>query len=258
MKFGTLYAYWGNEWKCDYREIAERVKGIGFDILEVGADHLTKMSNAQLDELKAVSKDLDLILTANIGPAKDKDVASADPQIREAGIAYLTSIMKAMDRIDSRSIVGVMYSYWPCDFQDVDKPAAWDRGVQSVKRLCKVAEDLGIEYCMEVVNRFETFILNTAAEGVQYCKDVDSKACKLLMDTFHELNSIAAVVIGGTSINGGEGSMIGTLIGVLTMGTLQCGMDLLGASSAWQKIILGVVIVGVVTMDNFRRKKVAQ
>lgn len=185
MKFGTLYAYWGNEWKCDYREIAERVKGIGFDILEVGADHLTKMSNAQLDELKAVSKDLDLILTANIGPAKDKDVASADPQIREAGIAYLTSIMKVMDRIDSRSIVGVMYSYWPCDFQDVDKPAAWDRGVQSVKRLCKVAEDLGIEYCMEVVNRFETFILNTAAEGVQYCKDVDSKACKLLMDTFH-------------------------------------------------------------------------
>lgn len=79
-----------------------------------------------------------------------------------------------------------------------------------------------------------------------------------LMGTNYELNSIAAVVIGGTSINGGEGSMIGTLIGVLTMGTLQCGMDLLGASSAWQKIILGVVIVGVVTMDNFRRKKVAQ
>ena len=52
--------------------------------------------------------------------------------------------------------------------------------------------------------------------------------------------------------------MTGTLIGVLTMGTLSCGMDLLGFSTAWQKIILGIVIVGVVTMDNFRRKKVAQ
>lgn len=79
-----------------------------------------------------------------------------------------------------------------------------------------------------------------------------------LMGTGYELNAIAAVVIGGTSVNGGEGSMTGTLIGVLTMGTLSCGMDLLGFSAAWQKIILGFVIVGVVTMDNFRRRKVAQ
>lgn len=79
-----------------------------------------------------------------------------------------------------------------------------------------------------------------------------------LMGTSYELNSIAAVVIGGTSINGGQGSMVGNFIGVLTMGVLSCGMDLLGFSAAWQKIILGGVIVAVVTLDNFRRKKVAQ
>jgi len=79
-----------------------------------------------------------------------------------------------------------------------------------------------------------------------------------LMGTNYELNSIAAVVIGGTSINGGEGSIIGTLLGILTMGVLQCGMDLLGFSAAWQKIVLGLVIIAVVTLDNFRRKKAAQ
>ncbi len=79
-----------------------------------------------------------------------------------------------------------------------------------------------------------------------------------LMGTNYELNAIASVVIGGTSINGGEGSMVGTLIGLLTIGTLNCGMDLLGFSTAWQKITLGIVIVGVVTMDNFRRKNMAK
>jgi len=77
-----------------------------------------------------------------------------------------------------------------------------------------------------------------------------------LMGTGYELNSIAAVVIGGTSINGGSGAIGGTFIGVLTMGVLQTGMDLLGLSASWQKIVLGIVIIAVVTLDNYRRKKV--
>jgi len=78
-----------------------------------------------------------------------------------------------------------------------------------------------------------------------------------LMGTNYELNSIAAVVIGGTSINGGDGSITGTMLGVLTMGVLQCGMDLLGFSASWQKMVLGVVIILVVISDSLRRKKAA-
>ncbi|MDR1966341.1 MAG: ABC transporter permease [Synergistaceae bacterium] len=76
-----------------------------------------------------------------------------------------------------------------------------------------------------------------------------------LMGTNMELNSIAAVVIGGTSINGGQGTMFGTIIGVLTMGVLQNGLELLNISSFWQKFILGLVIIAVVTLDTYRRKR---
>jgi ribose/xylose/arabinose/galactoside ABC-type transport system permease subunit len=76
-----------------------------------------------------------------------------------------------------------------------------------------------------------------------------------LMGTNMELNSIAAVVIGGTSINGGQGTMFGTIIGVLTMGVLQNGLELLNITSFWQKFILGLVIIAVVTLDTYRRKK---
>lgn len=185
MKFGVFFAYWTHKWSGDFMAFAKRIKNIGLDIMEVSAGQLLNMSDFEIDELKTLSKDLNIAITSNIGPGKEYDVASSDPGIREAGIKYLTAIMKKMDRLDSRSIVGVLYSYWPCDFTDVDKKASWDRGVKSVKRLAKVAEDLGIEYCLEVVNRYETFILNTSEEAVRYCKDVDSKNVKILLDTFH-------------------------------------------------------------------------
>lgn len=185
MKFGTLYSYWGNEWSCDYFETAKKIADIGFDILEVGAGHLISMTDKELERLKTYTKDLGLKVTSNIGPAKDKDVASADEKTREAGIQYLTDIMKAMDKLDSRTLVGVQYTYWPNDFSDLDKPAIWARGVESVKRLGKVAEQYNIEMCLEVVNRFETHIMNTCEEAMQFCDEVDNKNVIILLDTFH-------------------------------------------------------------------------
>lgn len=185
MKFGTLYAYWTHEWTGDYKYFAKKVADIGFDILEISAGDLLKMSDGEISELKAISKDLGIEISSNIGPAKQYDVASSNESVRENGIKFLSDIMKKMDKLDSRAIVGVMYTYWPNDFSDLDKDALWERSVKSVKRLGTVADSLGIDLCLEVVNRFETPLLNTAAEGVKYCQDVDCASVKLLLDTFH-------------------------------------------------------------------------
>ena len=185
MKFGTLFAYWVREWKGDYVLFAKKAAKIGFDILEVSAGQLLRMSNKELDELRSLAKDLGIAITSNIGPAKSKDVSSKSPSVRKAGIANLTRIMHAMDRLDSRVLAGVLYSYWPCDFVKVDKKAAWELGIASVRELSKTAESLGIDLCLEVVNRFETYILNTSEEAVRYCKAVNSKRAKILLDTFH-------------------------------------------------------------------------
>jgi len=185
MKFGTLFAYWVHEWKGDYARFARKVARIGFDILEVSAGQLLTMSGKELDELRSLTKDLGISVTSNIGPPKTKDVSSRSSAVRKKGITYLTEIMHAMDRLDSRVLAGVLYSYWPCDFVDVDKKAAWELGVASVKELSKTAESLGIDLCLEVVNRFETYILNTSEEAVQYCKAVGSRRARILLDTFH-------------------------------------------------------------------------
>lgn len=65
----------------------------------------------------------------------------------------------------------------------------------------------------------------------------------------YELDAIAATVIGGTSLMGGEGSVLGTLIGALIMGVLRNGLNLLGVSSFLQQIIIGAVIIVAVLVD---------
>lgn len=70
----------------------------------------------------------------------------------------------------------------------------------------------------------------------------------------YELNVIAAVVIGGGSLSGGQGTVIGTIIGSLIMGVLANGGNLLQISPFIQKIVIGAVIVLAVTFDEFQRR----
>lgn len=71
----------------------------------------------------------------------------------------------------------------------------------------------------------------------------------------YELDAIAAVVIGGTSLLGGSGSVIGTLIGALIMGVLRNGLNLLGVSSYLQQVAIGGVIIVAVLMDMTLRRR---
>ncbi len=70
----------------------------------------------------------------------------------------------------------------------------------------------------------------------------------------YELDAIAATVIGGTSLMGGEGTLVGTLIGAFIMGVLRNGLNLLGVSSFLQQIIIGGVIVGAVLVDTLLKR----
>ena len=75
-----------------------------------------------------------------------------------------------------------------------------------------------------------------------------------LMGEGLELQSIAAVVIGGTNLFGGEGRMSGTVIGVLIIGVLSNGLSIAGVSEFWQRVVNGLIIVAVVALDQWRRR----
>lgn len=71
----------------------------------------------------------------------------------------------------------------------------------------------------------------------------------------YELEAIAAAVLGGVNNNGGEGTIINTIIGALMMGVLRNGLNLMGVSSFWQQIVIGIILVAACAMDVRRQKK---
>jgi ribose/xylose/arabinose/galactoside ABC-type transport system permease subunit len=70
----------------------------------------------------------------------------------------------------------------------------------------------------------------------------------------YELDAIAAVVIGGTSLFGGVGTLTGTVVGVLIIGVINNGLNLMDVSSYYQQIIKGVIIAGAVILDQRAKK----
>ena len=71
----------------------------------------------------------------------------------------------------------------------------------------------------------------------------------------YELDAIAACVIGGTSLSGGRGSVVGTIIGAFVMSTLTNGLRVMGAAEEWKIVVTGIVIIAAVYIDMFLRKK---
>jgi ribose transport system permease protein len=70
----------------------------------------------------------------------------------------------------------------------------------------------------------------------------------------YELDAIAAAVIGGTSLSGGEGSIVGTIIGAFLISTLRIGLSVAGVPDQWKSVITGLVVIGAVYLDIMRRR----
>jgi ribose transport system permease protein len=82
-------------------------------------------------------------------------------------------------------------------------------------------------------------------------------AASPLSGEMYELYAIAAAVIGGTSLRGGEGGVLGTLVGALIMGVLRNGLNLLNVPSSWEGVVVGTVLVVAAVVDGMRHRVAA-
>ena len=186
MKHGIYYAYWEKEWAADYTYYVDKVARLGFDILEVGAAPLPDYTPEQIRALRDCVKANGIELTAGYGPTYDHNLGSSDPAIRKNAKEWFTRLFDVMAQLDIHLIGGALYSYWPLDFsKGVDKEGDWKRSVEAMQDIAPVAAQYGINMGMEVLNRFENHILNTAEEGVAFVKEVGMDNIKVMLDTFH-------------------------------------------------------------------------
>lgn len=187
-KLGIFVNFWEKNWACDLGKYIRKAGKIGYDILEFQAQALLEMDKAKMDELKKISADENVELTYSLGLDPRYDVSSADESTRLGGIEYLKNIVERVGYMDGRIISGVSYAGWGCvPKEDLsgDKSAIVSRSVDSMKKIAKTAADYGVTYCVEVVNRYEGCVLNTAAEAVDYVDAVGADNVGILLDTYH-------------------------------------------------------------------------
>lgn len=185
-RVGIYYAYWERNWDADFLPYVSKVKKLGFDTLEVNAGTLHGMAEKDLATLGRAATDAGIGLTSCVGLTADLDPASPETQTRQAGVDFLKGIIDKVHIAGIDRISGIIYGAWPGTLPfGEEKQGYVDRSVESLKEVAKKAEDAEVTLNVEVVNRFEQFIMNTAAEAVAYLERVDSPRIKMLLDTFH-------------------------------------------------------------------------
>lgn len=198
-KLGIFINFWENTWDVDHIKYMKKVKNIGFDILEFQAQPLLEMSYGHMDEMKKNAEDLGIELTYSLGLDPRYDVSSSDETIRRGGVEYLKNIVERVAYMEGKILSGVSYAGWGCC--DVDpvkgKQPLLENSLKSMREIIKTAENSGVVYCVEAVNRFEGCLINTAKEALAYVEAVDSPNIGVLLDTYHmniEENSFAEAI----------------------------------------------------------------
>lgn len=186
MKYGIYFAYWEKEWNADQKSYISKVKKLGFDILEISCAMLKNISREELVEMREMARAEGVTLTAGYGPGPSENLASSDEAVVKNAVAFYTDILKKLEILDIHTLGGGIYSYWPVDYtKPIDKEGDWKRSVKNVRTVGKIAQECGVDYCLEVLNRFEGYLLNTCAECRQFVEEVEVPAVKIMLDTFH-------------------------------------------------------------------------
>lgn len=185
-KIGIYYAYWEQNWDADFLPYVQRVADLGFDVLEINAGTVNEMSREQRQRLRAAAADRGLELTMCIGLTADRDPASPDTSVRRNGVEFLKSTAGNMVQLGVKQLSGIIYGAWPGTLPDGEHKQDYvQRSLDSMTDAIRTAENEGVFFNVEVVNRFEQFIMNTSAEAVSYVERVGSPNLKILLDSFH-------------------------------------------------------------------------
>ena len=204
-KIGIHYGYMTKEWITDFNRCISKASELGFDVLEISVSRFLDISKFDREKIKKFAEEKNIAFSFNFGLSKEYDISSENDSIRKNGIAYLKKILELVSSMGGTSFSGVNYAAWGASLtKDESKKFYIERSINSMKEVIKEAEDLGINYSIEVLNRFEQFIINTCDEAIDFINRVDSPNLKIHLDTFHmnieEKNIKDAIIKAGNRL----------------------------------------------------------
>ncbi len=207
-KIGLHIGYFVSDWSADQLPYVARAAELGFDALEIGIDYIRSFDEAMSARIREEAEKHNITLLCSGGLSPEMDIGSPVAAERKQGIAFLSEAAVKMRKAGIGMCNGLTHGAWNGNANLTDyaeKRVFRENAVRSLKELCKVYEDNQVIFNVEVVNRFENFLLNTAEEARNFVDEVDSECVGIHLDTFHmnieERSFVEAINIAGEKLN---------------------------------------------------------
>jgi D-psicose/D-tagatose/L-ribulose 3-epimerase len=182
MKIGVSSYIWAENFGLGHAGILPRLKEAGFDGIEIG------ILSPRTFPAAAIRKELErygLESTVCSVIPHGMSLITEDAEARRKARSHVEDCLKATAEMGGTVLCGPLYS--PVGFFTGKRRTAdeWDRGVESWREIAEATAGSGVTVAIEPLNRFETYFLNTDADGAKFCDEVGHSKVGILVDTFH-------------------------------------------------------------------------
>ncbi len=201
MKFAIHLSTYQKSYNEDLVPLVEQAAKTGYKAVEIPVLSELCFNPA---ELKAVADFWGMDILCSTGLSPETDVSSTDAKIRQKGIDYMKERMDIAYKLNSKQFTGVTYSPWGVLQSKGNGKQNIENSINSIQIIADYAKSADVLMGLEILNRYEGYMINTVAEGLDFIKKVDRDNVKLHFDTFHahiEENDIyEAIKLGASEI----------------------------------------------------------
>lgn len=194
------FVWTGGATQAMLEDAMEKSAACGYRLIEFA---YLRPEKFDLDSLAKRAKALDLDIAVTMGLPLHADVSSEDRDVVKAGERLLTDAVKAVRDIGGSKLGGILYSAH-AKYSRMPTDTGRKNSIEAIARTAEIAEAAGVDLVLEIVNRFETNLLNTTAQGLAFVAATCSDHVRLHLDTFHmnieEANPAAAIRLAGDRI----------------------------------------------------------
>ena len=181
-KYGINLLLWVSNFTEKDLYLIKKVKDLGCECLEIPVFNPNEFPS---EKVKRELDANDIEACVCYGCGIDSDIASLDDNIRETGINRFKQVIDHAAIIGARKIGGVVYKAGGVFTGFAPTEEEWNYSVDSMKEIAKYAQKFDISICVEQINRYETYFINTTEDAIKYCKDVGEPNMELLLDSHH-------------------------------------------------------------------------
>jgi D-psicose/D-tagatose/L-ribulose 3-epimerase len=185
IKFGASTWLWASPFKTEtIEELFPKIAQLGFDVVEIAVEDPTLID---VQKVKSALTDygLETVICGAFG--NSRDLTNESKQVQQNGLSYIESCLDICAELGVSFFAGPMYSAVGKArmLKPDQRKAEWDLAVHNLKKVCDMAGARGLNIALEPLNRFESDLVNTAADVMRMVKDINHPSANVILDSFH-------------------------------------------------------------------------